>query len=186
MHRLLKRGGWVQITEWDLFFRSDSGNSDALQALNEWTRLYTQALGSSARPEGRKRSRVVQDCEAWMRMAGFVNVSTDVRDVPTCAWPQGAHSSSKSFCFHPTDKELGTTDAHNRSIGEANLTNMKGLIHSLALYPVTSRQIREIEGFHELIEAAYAELSDVGAKPYIRLYEIGVSPVTLSLLTFGC
>lgn len=63
---------------------------------------------------------------------------------------------------------------------------MKGLIHSLALYPVTSRQIREIEGFHELIEAAYAELSDVGAKPYIRLYEIGVSPVTLSLLTFGC
>ncbi|KIW12179.1 hypothetical protein PV08_09455 [Exophiala spinifera] len=149
MHRLLKSGGWVQMTEWDLFFRSDSDNSDALQALHEWSRLYTEALGSSTRPEGKKRSRVVQDFEVWMRMAGFINVSTDVRDIPTCAWPQ---------------------DAHNRSIGEANLTNMKGLIHSLGLYPVTSRRLREIEDFHDLIEAAYAELSDVGAKPYIRLH----------------
>jgi hypothetical protein len=88
-YSLLKRGGWVQITEWDFSFRSDSANSDALQALQEWSRLYAESLSRTTRPEGRKRARVVQDCESWMRMAGFINVSTDVRDVPTCPWPTG-------------------------------------------------------------------------------------------------
>ncbi len=88
-YSLLKRGGWVQITEWDLSFRSDSADSDALQALQEWSRLYAESLSVTTRPEGRKRARVVQDCESWMRMAGFVNVSTDVRDIPTCPWPTG-------------------------------------------------------------------------------------------------
>lgn len=62
---------------------------DALQALQEWSRLYTQALGLATRPEGKKSLRVTQDCETWLRMAGFVNVSTDVRDIATCPWPAG-------------------------------------------------------------------------------------------------
>lgn len=88
-HRLLRRGGWVQITEWDPVFRSESGDSDALQALHEWSSLYAQSLGITNRPEGRKGARVTQDCESWLRMAGFTNVSTVVRDVPTCPWPLG-------------------------------------------------------------------------------------------------
>ena len=86
---LLKRNGWVQVTEWDLTFRSATGNSDALQALREWSQLHAQSLGASNRPQGRKRGRVTQDCEAWMRMAGFVDVSADIRDIPTCPWPTG-------------------------------------------------------------------------------------------------
>lgn len=46
---------------------------------------------------------------------------------------------------------------------------MKALIYALSLYPVTYRQVRGIEDLHTLIEAAYAELSNLEAKPYIRL-----------------
>ncbi|KAK4947291.1 hypothetical protein LTR10_013659 [Elasticomyces elasticus] len=149
MYRLLKRNGWVQVTEWDLTFRSATGNSDALQALREWSQLHAQSLAASNRPEGRKRGRVTQDCEAWMRMAGFVDVSADVRDIPTSPWP---------------------TDSHGRSIGQANLSNMKDALRSLALYPATHRQFRTIEQFNEIVNAACSELENIQAKPYLRLY----------------
>lgn len=97
VHRLLCSRGWAQITEWELVFRSDSGDSDALQALHEWSRLYTESLRLTNRPEGKKSSSVAQDVETWMRMAGFVNVSVDVRDVPTCAWHTGMFSQRLSF-----------------------------------------------------------------------------------------
>lgn len=87
--RLLRNQGWVQITEWDLTFRSDTADMDDLQALHEWTRVYIEALGRTNRAEGRKSARVTQDCETWLRMAGFVNVSSDIRDIPTCAWRMG-------------------------------------------------------------------------------------------------
>ncbi|KIX02204.1 uncharacterized protein Z518_08143 [Rhinocladiella mackenziei CBS 650.93] len=156
MHRLLRRRGWIQVTEWDLVFRSDSGDSDALQALQEWTRLYNQSLGLTNRPEGRKSTRVIQDCETWVRSAGFINVSTDVRDVATCPWP---------------------ADPHRRSIGEFNLSNMRDLIRSLALYPVVRRQLRDFESFHALVDAASAELGNIDAKPYLRLHTcFGMKP----------
>jgi hypothetical protein len=60
-------------------------------------------------------------------------------------------------------------DAHNRTIGEANLSNMRDLIRSLALYPVTYRQLLGIEQFQALVDAACVELSNVEAKPYVRL-----------------
>lgn len=77
------------MTEWEFTFRSATGNSDALRALREWSLLYTQSLAASNRPQGRKRARVTHDCEAWLRTAGFVDVSADIRDVPTNAWPAG-------------------------------------------------------------------------------------------------
>ena len=61
-------------------------------------------------------------------------------------------------------------DPHYRRIGEANFSNMSDLIHSLALYPVTYRQVRNVEEFQTLVDAACAELGNVDAKPYIRLY----------------
>lgn len=87
--RLLRNEGWVQITEWDLTFRSDTGNMDNLQALQEWTRVYIEALGRTSRAEGRKSARVTHDCETWLRMAGFINVSSDIRDIATCPWQIG-------------------------------------------------------------------------------------------------
>jgi len=92
--RVLRSGGWALIMEWDFVFRSEVGDSDSLQALQEWTRLYTQSLSLSNRPEGRKSTRVTQNCENWMRAAGFIDVSSDIRDVPTCAWPAGVYLTS--------------------------------------------------------------------------------------------
>lgn len=87
--RILRHGGWLQVTEWDLQFRSNNGRSDSLQALREWTRLYHASLDATGVPEGKKSTTVAQDCEAWLRTARFQGVRTDVRDVPTCAWHQG-------------------------------------------------------------------------------------------------
>ncbi|KIV90154.1 hypothetical protein, variant 4 [Exophiala mesophila] len=88
IHRMLQPRGWAVLTEWDVVFRSDH-SIERLGALQEWTRLYHQSIARSSRPQGRKSMRVAQDCETWMRMAGFVNVTTDIRDVPTCAWRTG-------------------------------------------------------------------------------------------------
>lgn len=47
---------------------------------------------------------------------------------------------------------------------------MKDLLRSLALYPVTHRQFRNIDDFNELVDAACSELENTQAKPYLRLY----------------
>ena len=63
-------------------------------------------------------------------------------------------------------------DPHYRSIGEANLSNMRDLLRSLSWYPVTQRQVRDPEQFKALIDAASAELGNIDAKPYLRLYVV--------------
>ncbi|KAK5047341.1 hypothetical protein LTR84_006864 [Exophiala bonariae] len=113
---------------------------DDLQALQEWTRLYIEGLGRTHRAEGRKSARVTHDCETWLRTAGFVNVSSDVRDVPTYE--------------------------RQRTIGAANLSNLKDLIRSLAQYPIVNRGVRSFEEFGALVEAACSELENAAARPH--------------------
>lgn len=50
------------------------------------------------------------------------------------------------------------------------MTNMRDLIRSLGLFPLTDRQILTVQEFESLIAAACDELADVDARPYIRLY----------------
>lgn len=76
-----------------------------------------------------------------------------------------------------------TTDLHQRNIGEANLSNMRDLIRSVALYPVTHRRLRTIDQFQRLVDAASAELGNLEAKPYIRLYSFVLPWMLPSLLT---
>ena len=71
---------------------------------------------------------------------------------------------------------LTRTAAHQRSIGQANLPNMRDLIRSLAIYPVTRRHLRSAEDFQALIDRACEELGNIEAKPYIRLYPATISP----------
>ncbi len=65
---------------------------------------------------------------------------------------------------------FSASDPHHRSIGEDNLSNMRELIRSLALYPVTQRQVCTVEEFEALVEVAGQELGNISARPYIRLY----------------
>lgn len=86
--RVLCSSGWVQLTEWDLTFRTDSGGLESLQSLRRWTETYLTALTSGS-GTGRKSRTVPDSLETMMRTSGFMNVSTDVREVPTCGWPTG-------------------------------------------------------------------------------------------------
>jgi hypothetical protein len=104
--RVLQKNGWVQLTEWDDTFRSDSGDTDALQALHEWSRLYKSCLGQTNRPGGKKSTRITEDCEILLRMAGFTDVRVDVRDIPTCAWRTGM---SADMVAHLWTKRANTT-----------------------------------------------------------------------------
>ena len=47
---------------------------------------------------------------------------------------------------------------------------MRDLIYSLALYPVTHRQVRSVANFQALVDMACEELGNASARPYIRLY----------------
>jgi len=67
-------------------------------------------------------------------------------------------------------------DSHRRSIGEMNLSNMRDLIRSLALYPVTHRQVRSVGDFQALVNDACEELGNIEARPYIRLYSVIQEP----------
>ena len=78
----------MELTEWDLVFRSDGGDVGNLQALRRWTEVYLTAIASGS-GVGRKSRTVPENLETMMRTSGFVNVSTDVREVPTCGWPTG-------------------------------------------------------------------------------------------------
>lgn len=93
-NRVLCSNGWVQMTEWELVFRSDNGNVENLQALRRWTEVYLTAV-SSGNGVGRKSRTIPENLETMMRTSGFLNVSTDIREVPTCGWPRGVFRSKE-------------------------------------------------------------------------------------------
>ncbi|KPI37468.1 uncharacterized protein AB675_10232 [Cyphellophora attinorum] len=146
-NKALRPGGIVQSMEWDLHFRSDSDAEASLSNLREWTRLYTTALSSSERHEGRKIHRV-EDIEDFMRAARF-EVSSKVIDVPIGGWPN---------------------DRRSKAIGTKNFENMSSLLETIATYVVVSRRICSLEDFKDLIENAKTELGNDEAELYMRLH----------------
>ncbi|ETN42517.1 uncharacterized protein HMPREF1541_01674 [Cyphellophora europaea CBS 101466] len=145
LFRTLRDGGWIQLMEWDLSFRSNNGEDDKLQALREWTRLYYMALDQSRQPAGKRLTQVTQ-LEDMLRTARFQNVSTRSIEVPTCGW-----------------------DSRSKKIGEKNLANMQALIEAVARYPVLSRGLTDPATFEQILSAARAELALESAQPFLRL-----------------
>lgn len=84
--RVLRTKGWVQLTEWELIFRSENGEGDKLQGLREWSEAYLTAM-SKGSGNGRKSRFVPEGLETMLRASGFQNVSIDVQEIPTCGWP---------------------------------------------------------------------------------------------------
>lgn len=85
---VLRRRGWVQLTEWDITFRSDK-DTDALQSLREWRNVYQQGLAACPNPQARKHSNVAPDLEQMLRTGGFAEVVADVQDIPIGTWRRG-------------------------------------------------------------------------------------------------
>jgi hypothetical protein len=146
-NKALRPGGVVQSMEWDLHFRSDTDAEASLSNLREWTRLYTTALSTSERHEGRKVQRV-DDIEDFMRAARF-EVSSKVLDVPIGGWPN---------------------DRRSKAIGMKNFENMSSILETIATYVVVSRRLCSLEDFKGLIENAKTELANDEAELYMRLH----------------
>jgi hypothetical protein len=89
MQSVLKRGGWVQMLEWDLKFRSDSGQMDDLQCLRRWKTLYSESLGMTTSAEGRKDREAPGKLETFLRTAGFTSISSETREIPASNWSAG-------------------------------------------------------------------------------------------------
>lgn len=146
-NKALKPDGMVQSMEWDLQWRSAAESEDSLTSLREWTRLYHSALGTSSQYEGRKIQRV-GDIEDYLRAARFT-VTSKILDVPVGGWSGGERL---------------------RNIGKKNLEIMQSLVETIATYAVVTRRICGLEDFKALVDLAKAELENLDAKIYLRLY----------------
>jgi hypothetical protein len=60
-------------------------------------------------------------------------------------------------------------DARLRRIGDNSLAIMRGLINSLAVYPVVLRGVANQEEFKRVIAMANEELARIDAEPFVRL-----------------
>ena len=52
-------------------------------------RLYSLSLKATGYPEGKKCISVAQNYGEWLSSAGFENIQTTSREVPTCGWSTG-------------------------------------------------------------------------------------------------
>ncbi|KAJ5334059.1 uncharacterized protein N7506_007842 [Penicillium brevicompactum] len=141
--RVLKRGGWVQMVEIYFNVQSDNGSLTDEHALRKWSIQYLRAL------EDRKDLRIGSKLRNLMTEAGFVEVDTKMIPLPLSAW---------------------SADPRMREIGGSNCDNIKQLLQSLALYPLTQRLHMSPEGFASLVSQAQQEAADPRLKAYFPLY----------------
>lgn len=60
-------------------------------------------------------------------------------------------------------------DPLQRRIGEINLINMRKMIKTIGLWPITHRGLRTIPQFEALVNQASVELGRRESRPYLRL-----------------
>lgn len=85
----------------------------------------------------------------WMESAGFVDIESKLITLPMSDWP---------------------TEARDQRIGRANRENVKELLETAALYPLTEQTKMPMEEFEQLISMARDEAGDPGLKAYFPLY----------------
>lgn len=157
----MKRGGWVQMVEIYFNVQSDNGSLTDEHALRKWSIQYLRAL------EDRKDLRIGSKLRNLMTEAGFVEVDTKMIPLPLSAW-----SAGKSPKYKPERTSQLThfqTDPRMREIGGSNCDNIKQLLQSLALYPLTQRLHMSPEGFSSLVSQAQQEAADPRLKAYFPL-----------------
>ncbi|KAM3481830.1 hypothetical protein MY8738_004326 [Beauveria namnaoensis] len=94
----------------------------------------------------------------WMRSAGFIDIESKLITLPMSAWP---------------------TEPRDERIGRANRENIKELLATASLYPLTEQMKMPIEEYEQLISRARDEAGDPGLKAYFPLYVfIGRKPTT--------
>ncbi|KAJ5363655.1 uncharacterized protein N7496_009368, partial [Penicillium cataractarum] len=140
--RVLRPGGWVQMTEIYFNVQSDNGSITDQHALRRWSTQYMRAL------EDRKDLRIGSRLRNFFDEAGLVEVDTKMIPLPLSAW---------------------SSDPRMRDIGRYNSGNIQQLLRSLALYPLTQRLHMSTESFDRLVEQARDEARNHSLKAYFPL-----------------
>ncbi|KAF2091998.1 S-adenosyl-L-methionine-dependent methyltransferase [Saccharata proteae CBS 121410] len=142
MARLLKRGGWVQMTEFYYIIQSDSGMLTDEHALTQWSNGYRYTMESDTDP------RAGRNLGQMMRNAGLVDVQEIAYRLPIGGW---------------------STDPKMQYVGQQNLRNIGTMLDSLAIWPFTERMGWTKEQVAALSEKAREEAADPRLKLYIPM-----------------
>ncbi|KAK3905705.1 S-adenosyl-L-methionine-dependent methyltransferase [Staphylotrichum tortipilum] len=106
--RILRPGGWCQMVEISFSAQSDSGRLTDDHALRVWSQSYMQSVQPAKDPSAPQHLR------DWMAQAGFVDIETNMLQLPLSGWPE---------------------DARQQAIGTANQATAHRLMSSLAVLP---------------------------------------------------
>ncbi|KAI9035622.1 class I SAM-dependent methyltransferase [Aspergillus affinis] len=79
----LKPGGWIEIQEYEAWFKADDGTLHEGHLLTDW-----QEKLDTASCQFGKRMNIAPHLEGWMHEAGFANVTDDVYKCPVGSWPK--------------------------------------------------------------------------------------------------
>ncbi|KAJ9659644.1 hypothetical protein H2201_007235 [Coniosporium apollinis] len=136
----LEPGGWLELQDINMPFRSDDGSLSPDTALWKWSNYLLEA--------GKKLGRPVNAAEQykkWMEAAGFVDIHEEVHK-----WPQNP------WAKHPRQKEIGLW----------TMTDMLEGLHGLSMGPFTRASIM----IPEEVEVFLAEVRKDVKNPKIRSY----------------
>lgn len=150
--RVLKPGGWVQMTELYWMCQSDNGSITGSHPLRRWSDDYIRSL------EGIKDPRAPLRLQGLFSAAGLVEIEHRMIRLPLCGWP---------------------SDPKERRIGNAQQENLRQTLISLAIFPFTRRLGLTIEEVHALVAGACIDAANPDLKAYFPLYIcIGKKPMS--------
>lgn len=141
--RLLRRGGWVQLTEYNYILQSDVGLLSDQHALHEWGVLYREVMQQDRDP------RAGRSLRWWLDRPGVEDVCEQVFHVPIGKWSK---------------------DPQQDHIGEQMRVNVGAMLDALSLWPFTQRLGWSAAQVQDLTDRAREELQDARLKLYIPLY----------------
>ncbi|KAF2433501.1 hypothetical protein EJ08DRAFT_628691 [Tothia fuscella] len=144
LRRLLARGGYLQVAEFNYNIQSHSGLLTNNHDLQKWSQAYTSAMRGLDR-----NPNIGGHLEAKLREAGLSDVAGRCFQIPIGIWP---------------------TDPRQRKIGEWNQNNMNSMLDSHALWPITTRLGWTRQQVGWLTEGAKQEMHHANLRLYIRLY----------------
>ncbi|OBR12300.1 UMTA methyltransferase [Colletotrichum higginsianum IMI 349063] len=152
MFRVTRPGGWCQMVE--IYFNAQSDNGTLTQillpdhALRRWSRRYLDSM------QPYKDPRAPLHLQSWMQSAGFDSVETQMIPLPTCGWSNGKEIAEAEYLLLGL---IGDSDPRQHHIGVVNRENVRRMLSSLAMYPMTEFRGMTSQEFQVLVAQARSE-----------------------------
>ncbi|CEJ88117.1 hypothetical protein VHEMI04615 [[Torrubiella] hemipterigena] len=143
IYRVLKPGGWCQLSELYLNAQSDNGTLAADSALSRWSAGYLR--GSQLQ----KDPRIATKLGNLLKVAGFAEIKCQMFKMPMSAW---------------------SNDAREQTIAQTSVNAIQSMLYSVGLYPFTRKQGLSTVDFEQLVHDARDEAKDPARKAYFSLY----------------